>query len=444
VPQLQVACPYPPLVSLLWLARMRPKSLPLVLFLFAALVPASLLAQNGAEIADGLRVYFECSRGGGGCDQRELRTQIDWVNWMRDRQDAQLHVIVTNQATGSGGRRYSFDFIGLDEFDGVDDQLAYSSFGTDVRDETVRGMTRVLTIGLARYAVLSGSTPPVDFVRSHRNELVERLVTSDEVSDPWDFWVFEVDFDMGMNGESSRKNRNLRGGVEASRTTPTWKIEFGADGNWRRNEIQLSDTTIVDDRRDWEVGMEAIYALADHWSVGSGARVSAATRTNQNLSVSIGPKLEYSVWPYEEQPRRSLRVRYEIGVRHFRYEKETLFGETEETRPIEELSVSISQRQPWGFVFANAEASHYLHDLGKYRIGTRGRLSFRVLRGLNLNVDGDVSWIRDQLFLAAEDISDEDRLLQRRRLASNFDWDFGVGFSFQFGSIFNNVVNNRF
>ena len=57
---------------------------------------------------------------------------------------------------------------------------------------------------------------------------------------------------------------------------------------------------------------------------------------------------------------------------------------------------------------------------------------------------GGISWIRDQLFLPREDISDEDILLERRRLASSFDWDVGVGFSFQFGSIFNNVVNNRF
>ena len=58
-------------------------------------------------------------------------------------------------------------------------------------------------------------------------------------------------------------------------------------------------------------------------------------------------------------------------------------------------------------------------------------------------MSGRASWIRDQLFLPAAGVSDEEILLQRRRVASNFDWDFGVGFSFQFGSIYNNVVNNR-
>lgn len=186
------------------------------------------------------------------------------------------------------------------------------------------------------------------------------------------------------------------------------------------------------------------YALAGHWSLGVDGRASAATFSNQDLSISLAPALEFSVWPYEESPRRGLRFRYRAGVRHFNYEEVTLFGQTRETRGYHELEVSINQRQPWGSVFANVEGSHYLHDVEKYRVSTGGFLSFRIVRGLNLRVNGRVAWIRDQLFLPAEDIPDEEILLQRRRLASNFDWDFGVGFSFQFGSIYNNVVNNRF
>lgn len=398
------------------------------------------------ESANGaLRVYLECS-GGMACDQREFRTQIDWVNWVRQRQDAELHVIITGEGTGSGGRRMALDFIGLEDLEGTDDRLAYTFLGTDVRDEAVRGLTRVLSFGVARYSVLAGVTPPVDLVRSEAAEdaLSDRLVTSDQVVDPWDFWVFEVDFNTNMNGESSRKNRSFRGGFEADRVTTTWKFAFDARGNWRRNEIELSDSTIVDSRRDWDVETSLVYSLAEHWSVGGGAEVSAATRTNQDLNAAIGPQLEYSVWPYEESPRRSLRVRYQIGVRHFQYEEVTLFGFTEETRPVEELEVSLNQRQPWGSVFANVSGSHFLHDLSKYRMRVGGFMSFRVVRGLSVNVNGGASWIRDQLFLPQAGVSDEEILLQRRRVASNFDWDFGVGFGFQFGSIYNNVVNNRF
>jgi len=391
-----------------------------------------------------LRVFLECS-GGNACDQREFRTVIDWVNWMRDRQDAELHIIITSQETGSGGRSYVLDYIGLGPLAGFEDQHSYTTLGTDVRDENVRGLTRVLSIGIARYSLLRGLTPPVDLVRTAGAEdLTDRLVTSDQVDDPWDFWVFELDFDTNLNGETSRRNRRLSGGFDASRITTTWKFELGARGTWRRDEIELSDTTIVDHRRDWDVEADLVYSLAERWSLGGGAEVSAATRTNQDLSVAVGPQLEYSFWPYEEAPRRSLRLRYTLDVRHFEYEEETLFGYTAETRLQEQVELSINQREPWGNVFANLSGSHYLHDLEKYRVSTGGFLSFRIVRGLNLNVNGRASWIRDQLFLPAEDISDEEILLERRRIASNFDWNFGVGLSFQFGSIYNNVVNNRF
>ena len=413
------------------------------LMMVVAALPPGLSAQEDPTAgSDALRVFLECR--GQGCDQRVLRTEIDWVNWVRDREDAQLHLFVTNEENGSGGRSYELDFIGLEALEGVDDLLTYASIGTDVRDETVRGLTRVISVGLGRYSVLAGFGAPFDVVSARQEGLTDRLVTSDQVEDPWNFWVFEVDLSTNLSGETSRSDRRFNGGIDANRTTTTWKVEFDAGGNWRRDEIQLTDSVIVDNRRDWDSELSVVYSVADHWSLGGRAEISAATRTNQDLSISAGPRLEFSVWPYEEAPRRSLRVRYDVGVRHFEYEEITLFDVTEETRPVQSLEISINQRQPWGTMFLSANASHYLHDMSKNRVRTGGFISFRIVRGLQVNLFGNVEWIRDQLFIAAEDITDEEILLQRRRLASDFDWSIGTGFSFQFGSIFNNVVNNRF
>jgi len=405
--------------------------------------------ENGIpqQAGDGaLRVYYECSGGRGACDSREFRTQIDWVNWVRDRQDAQVHVIITSQGTGSGGSQFQLDFIGLEDLEGAEDHLTYTSFGTDVRDETVRGMTRVLAIGLARFSTLAGSGAVLDVRQAEgAGAPTGRLVTSDEVTDPWNFWVFEIGVDGRLSGESSRRDQRYRGDFEASRVTTDWKLNFEADGSWRESETTLSDGSIyLDTRRNWSAETGAAYSLAAHWSLGAAVDVSSATSTNRDFSVAGNTALEYSVWPYEESPRRSLWVRFVLGVRHFDYEEETVYGYLEETRGVQSLEVSLSQRQPWGTFFGNVEGSYYLHDTSKYRLSTGGFLSFRVVRGVNIRVNGRVAWIRDQLFIPAEDISDEDRLLQRRQMASNFDWDFRVGLSFQFGSIFNNVVNNRF
>jgi hypothetical protein len=428
----------------------RPSPVAQAALLVAISWPGGTAAQgvvpNGANGA--LRVFYECSGGfrGGGCDSREFRTQIDWVNWVRDRRDAQVHVIITTQETGSGGSSYQLDFIGLAQLEGITDRLTYTSLGTDVRDETVTGLTRVLAVGLARYSVLAGSGAVLEVRQPAGPDVPDRLVTSDQVDDPWDFWVFRVSANTDLSGESRRRNSRVGGSFSASRVTPMWKFEFDARGNWRESQTDVDDTTTyVDTRRDWDVNTGLAYSLARHWSLGGEVHASAATQTNQDLSVELTTALEYSIWPYEEATRRSLRVRYLVGVRHFNYEELTLFGYLEETRGYQGVEVWLSQRQPWGNIFASLAGSHYLHDFGKRRLSSGGRLSFRIIRGLNLNVDGRVTWVSDQLYvLPDEDISYEELLLQRRRLASDFDWDFGVGFSLQFGSIFNNVVNNRF
>ena len=158
----------------------------------------------------------------------------------------------------------------------------------------------------------------------------------------------------------------------------------------------------------------------------------------------LNPALEYSVFPYEEATRRSLTAFYEIGPVYREYFEVTLFGRTEELRGQQALTLDFSQRQPWGNASVRLSGSAYLHDRTKNNVSMRGILSFRVARGLDLNVGASYSRVRDQIFLSGEDLSDEERLLELSTQQTDFQKSLNFGFSYQFGSIFNNVVNNRF
>ena len=73
---------------------------------------------------------------------------------MRDRRDAEVHILVTIQS-GGNSREYTFNFIGLERFDGVDQRLVHASSFTDTDDERRRGIQRLLELGLVRSTFLN-------------------------------------------------------------------------------------------------------------------------------------------------------------------------------------------------------------------------------------------------------------------------------------------------
>ena len=59
-----------------------------------------------------LKVFIDCDF----CDIDYIREEINYVNYVRDPKEAQVHVLITSQRTGSGGREYTLSFIGRFEF----------------------------------------------------------------------------------------------------------------------------------------------------------------------------------------------------------------------------------------------------------------------------------------------------------------------------------------
>ena len=49
------------------------------------------LAQDGTPL---LQVFLDCDE----CDDEHIRTQITWVNYVRDQEQADVHVFVTHHA----------------------------------------------------------------------------------------------------------------------------------------------------------------------------------------------------------------------------------------------------------------------------------------------------------------------------------------------------------
>ena len=391
------------------------------------------------------RVFFDCN--GPNCNSQYYRTEITWVNWVNDREVADLHVIMGSLSTGSGGREYQLDFLGVDAAEAYEDQHIYRALATDTQRESLDGITHTLGLGIANWANTHGFRGLVR-IQGADPELGDiarrRVVSQEEVDDPWNLWVFRINANGNRSSEESETRTRFNGGFNASRVTPTWKLAFNLFGNHRRERYELSSGPFSTRETDWNFNQLIAYAVADHWSVGVTGRVGRQYQFNRELRVELQPAIEFSVFPYEEATRRSLTAFYAIGPSYNDYFERTLLGETYETLFAHSIDISFSSRQTWGDAGFSIRASHYLHDFNLYNRSIQGDISYRITRGISVNARGDMAWVQDQIYLSAAGATDAEALLDLRRRATDRQTSFSIGLQLQFGSIFNNVVNNRF
>jgi hypothetical protein len=418
-------------------SKRRTASCLIALFVLAAL-PALLTAQEGRTDLAALRksapkVFLDCQE----CDSDYIRTEIPFVNYVRDRKEADVHVLITTQSTGSGGVEYTLAFIGVGACAGLDNKLIYASNKTNTEEEIRRGYVGVLRMGLIPYAA---RTPIRDLIKIG---LDEDLAPTDVV-DPWKFWVFSLSVGGQMDQESQTKDQSLNVLASAVKITPALKIRLGMYAQFSREKFEFDDETIQSDSDSQDFGGLFVKSLGEHWS--AGVYLSASSSTFSNLKTKIIPNaaVEYDLFPYSQSTRRQLRFLYRVGPEITRYREETIYDKTRETLFSQSLSATLEIKEPWGSLSAGLEGSHYFHDFAKNRIQFETELSFRIFKGLEFNVDGRYERIRDQLSLPKGGATREEVLLQRKELATDYNLGFMVSLSYTFGSIFSNVVNPRF
>ncbi len=403
-----------------------------------ALLPVLMGAQQAPPPPPPLRVFLDCQR----CDFDYMREQVPVVDWVRDRMDADLHVLVTQQETGAGGTEYTLHFLGLRQLSHLADTLRYASRQTDTDDEVREAFTRTFRLGLVRYLAQTARADLVDVVFPEGRE--ERGAGDIPSDDPWNLWVMRASVSGEVEGETRTRSRTLDGSFSASRTTEDFKIDMEVNGDYEADHFEYSSGEKEESSAtDLGANVVAVWSLGPHWSWGFSASAGASTSVNQDLAVTVAPALEWSLYPYAEATRRQVTVLYRVGVSSFRYGEVTLFDKSEETRPEQTLQVSADFNQPWGELLLTLTGSNFLDDFSKHRLELDTNMEIRIVRGLNLDIRGSVARIKDQIYLSREEVPDEEVLLRRKELGKDYEFSVDVGLSFTFGSVFNNVVNPR-
>ncbi len=367
-----------------------------------------------------------------------IRKEIPFVNYVRDIKDAGVYIISTSQNTGSGGKEYSCFLVGQNEYAGMRDTLSFVTTPDETDEGRREKELNVLKMGLMRYVA---KTPLAKYMKISFSEPLTETVSTDK----WNSWIFKSSIYGYLQGEKSNKSRYLSGSLSANRITEDWKINLSTSLSQSEDKYIINDTTTYKGTSSSKSFKALIVrSLNDHWSYGGTTRLNSSLYSNNQFSFSIMPGIEYDLFPYSESTRRQLRLLYTAGYNFVDYIDTTIYDKTRENLWIHSLSASYAVVQKWGNIDISISYSNYLHDWSKNNLSVLGYLELRIAKGLSLTFVGSAAMIHDQLGLVKEDIPIDQILLQRKELATQYQYFTSFGLSYTFGSIYNNVVNPRF
>ena len=373
-------------------------------------------------------------------DMNFIKDEIQFVNYVRDRKEADVHVLITQQGTGSGGNEYTMSFIGLGPFEDLKNELKFYANKIDTRDDSRRGLVQMLKLGLTPFVARKPMSAALSLNMNAK-------VRSTSVEDKWNFWVFSLSGRGRLNGEKSRQSNSLFGNASVNRITPESKLRLGISSNIDESRYDYVDYKSTS--RSTSRSFDGLYvkSLSEHWSLGAVVNLNFSTYSNIAFGLSVHPAVEYNFFPYSESTRHQFRLLYKVGFNMDKYLERTVYGKMEDRTMSQSISATFEVTEQWGNIELSLEGSNYFfkgHDWNFYRFRLSGNVSIRLIRGLSLTVDGRYNAIHDQLGLRAGDASLEELLLRRTELASSYSYQMTVGLSFSFGSVYSNVVNPRF
>lgn len=410
----------------------------IAVFLLLLILPQVALSQNNSSKKSILNVYLDC----GSCDITYIRTNVTFVNYVRDQGDANIYLMINDLRTAGGGREYTLTFSDVSTDQVSSDTLRYVSPSTDSSDERRQGLTRYIKVGLVPYVSKTVAMQTLN-VFYEEPEQTETDVT-ETVEDPWNNWVFDVNARTWMSGEKTEKEFSFYGGLFAERITPMWKIRMRTRGETEREWIELSQGTTISNRSWGEYWGMYAYSLTDHLSAGIFTRTNFSTYNNIEYNIQASPAIEYNIFPYTEYSERRFLVSYRLTPSFRNYFDVTIFDKSREFVLEQVLSVEIRYDRRWGRFRTNLSGSHYFHDIDLNRLNFNTSLNVRIVRGLSVTFSGRYSLINDQIALPKGDFTDEEILLGLQQQATSYSYGLSFGLSYTFGSIYNNVVNPRF
>ena len=395
----------------------------------------TLFAQTSNEP---ISIYIDCIT----CDNSLndiLKQELESVSFVRDQKDADVHVFFTTQRNASNGESYEIEFIGKNKYSELNDTLYFDTNADMTELEVSDKILKYLRLGLLRFWIENGLVDKLSVI-------VEKDIVTDVVdtNDPWNKWSFNIGVSGWFNGEEFSKFSNFRGNISGKQITDKNKFKFHLGISQNKSVFIYGDDEIISDKKSNYFYISDVISINEHLSTGIFASMGSSVYNNYNLYVSLRPGIEYNFFPYSESSKKQLILRYKAGVRYNNYIETTIFNQDNELLWNQSATIGASFKKKWGSVSAEFEYENYLHDMTLDELNLNINTNIRLFKGLSLRLFGGYGITHNQISIPAQGATLEELLLQQKQIRSGYNYYGSVGLNYNFGSIYNTIVNSRF
>jgi len=392
-----------------------------------------------------LKVFIDCSNTR--CDFTFIRSEINIVDFLRDQDAADVHVLITDQRNGSGGNSYQIIFYGRKTFKNFQDTLTFQTgaLATDV--ERREAMVKNLKLGLVPLILRTGQKDKIQISMKVDQKPGEEV--DEEREDKWNYWVFRLRGNGFIRGDKVYSSKSLGAGFSADRTTDKSRVNFNLNTGYDyssytyETDSGTTDKTVVKNN-DYRFEHFLIQGINDHWSVGYDTYLSNNSFSNNKQRIYLATAIEYNFFPYKDVNNKLVTLSYNLDLRHNTYYDTTIYNKTREFLVGHSVLLSISLNQRWGNISTGIRYHNYFNDWKLTNLSAETDMEVRITGNLSFNTFFYGGIIHDQVYLSGEGATQDEVLTRRRELESSYTIRIFFGLTYRFGSKVNNFVNARF
>lgn len=394
-------------------------------------------------IKENLEIFIDCNNFGADCYHEYVRQEMSGINFVRDRLDADVHILATSNWNSAGVQTNTLYVIGRNEFAQQTDTLTYSIPQNSTEDEIRKLWVKQIKLAILPLLLKTGLVNSLEINLPKANTSKE-VTDSSSSKDPYNFWVFQFGLSGSYSGNQVYKDASGNGYFSADRETELSKTNVYLNASEQFTSYKDGQDVYEYDYQQFGVGAAYAKKLNSHVAIGGDVDFNNSIFSNLKAQFSLGPRIEYSIFPYKEFNTRRWVFQYGVEGRRNVYYDTTIYLKTHETFLAQNLSSILSLTQKWGSINLGVFWRNLLHDWSKNNLSFNGALSFRLFKGLNMSVWGNYNFVRNQINIRKGDASIDQLLARNREILSSYNFNSGVGFSYRFGSKFNSAVNPSF